>query len=68
MGIGQSISCRVNFWDNASRESFLGHFKDETNIKNCEILEADQEIKSYMTYNNHCRGHWNLKKLPPEIY
>lgn len=34
------------------QESFFGHFKDETNIKECETLaEIKREIKSYMTYN-----------------
>lgn len=66
MGLGQSMSHRGNCWDNAPQESFFGHFKDETNIKDCETLEeVKSEIKSYMTYYNHDRGQWNLKKLPP---
>lgn len=69
MGLGQSMSRRGNCWDNAPQESFFGHFKDETNIKECETLEeVKQEIKSYMTYYNHYRGQWNLKKLPPAKY
>lgn len=67
MGLGQSMSRRG--WDNAPQESFFGHFKDETNIKDCETLEeVKQEIKSYMIYYNHYRGQWNLKKLPPVQY
>lgn len=58
-----------NCWDNAPQESFFGHLKDETNIKDCETLEeVKREIKSYMTYYNHYRGQWNLKKLPPAKY
>lgn len=69
MGFGQSMSRRGNCWDNAPQESFFGHFKDETNIKICETLEeVKREIKSYMTYYNHYRGQWNLKKLPPATY
>ncbi|WP_248278247.1 IS3 family transposase [Paenibacillus sp. SZ31] len=69
MGLTQSMSRRGNCWDNAPQESFFGHFKDETNIKECETLEeVKREIKSYMTYYNHYRGQWNLKKLPPVKY
>ena len=69
IGLGQSMSRRGNCWDNAPQESFFGHFKDEANIKECETLEdVKREIKSYMTYYNHYRGQWNLKKLPPVKY
>lgn len=69
MKLGQSMSRRGNCWDNAPQESFFGHFKDETNIKECETLEdVKREVKSYMTYYNHYRGQWNLKKLPPAKY
>ena len=69
MGLGQSMSRRGNCWDNAPQESFFGHFKDETNIKECETIEeVKREIKRYMTYYNYHRGQWNLKKLPPVIY
>jgi len=69
IGIGQSMSRRGNCWDNAPQESFFGHFKDETDLKSCETLEdVKQEIKSYMTYYNHYRGQWNLKKMTPAQY
>nr|WP_235973667.1 IS3 family transposase [Peribacillus faecalis] len=69
MRLGQSMSRRGNCWDNAPQESFFGHFKDETSIKECQTLEeVKQEIKSYMIYYNHYRGQWNLKKLPPAKY
>jgi len=69
MGLGQSMSRRGNCWDNAPQESFFGHFKDETNIKECETFEeVKREVKSYMIYYNHYRGQWNLKKLPPAKY
>ncbi len=64
MGLGQSMSRRGNCWDNSPQESFFGHFKDETNIKDCETLEdVKQEVKSYMIYYNHYQGQWDLKKL-----
>jgi len=69
MGLGQSMSRRGNCWDNAPQESFFGHLKDESNIKDCKTLEqVKQEIKRYMIYYNHYRGQWNLKKLPPAKY
>ncbi len=47
MGLGQSMSRRGNCWDNAPQESFFGHFKDETDIYECETLEdVKREINS----------------------
>ena len=47
----------------------LGILKMKRILKNCETLEeVKREIKSYMTYYNHYRGQWNLKKLPPAKY
>jgi putative transposase len=67
--LGQSMSRRGNCWDNAPQESFFGHFKDEAEIKPCETLEElKKEIKSYMTYYNHYRYQWNLKKMTPVQY
>ena len=37
--LGQSMSRRGNCWDNAPQESFFGHLKDETSIKECETFE-----------------------------
>ncbi|MGK4151938.1 IS3 family transposase [Kurthia gibsonii] len=69
MGFRQSMSRRGNCWDNAPQESFFGHLKDDTTIKTCATLEeVKREIKSYLTYCNHYRGQWNLKKLPPVKY
>ncbi|MCA0969691.1 IS3 family transposase [Halobacillus litoralis] len=67
--LGQSMSRRGNCWDNAPQESFFGHFKDETSIKSCQTLEeVKREVKNYMTYYNHYRGQWNLKKMTPALY
>lgn len=65
----QSMSRRGNCWDNAPQESFFGHFKDETSIKTCTSLEElKREIQNYMTYYNHYRYQWNLKKMTPVEY
>lgn len=69
LGLGQSMSRRGNCWDNAPQESFFGHFKDEAYIKACSTLdELKKEIKQYMTYYNHYRYQWNLKKMTPVQY
>lgn len=67
--LGQSMSRRGNCWDNAPQESFFGHFKDEAYIRPCDTLdELKKEIKSYMTYYNHYRYQWDLKKMTPVEY
>ena len=67
--IGQSMSRRGNCWDNAPQESFFGHFKDETNIKNCNTFEELLcEIDDYVNYYNNYRGQWHLKKMTPVKY
>lgn len=69
LGLNQSMSRRGNCWDNAPQESFFGHFKDEASIKECTTLdELKHEIKEYMTYYNHYRYQWNLKKMTPVQY
>lgn len=67
--LGQSMSRRGNCWDNAPQESFFGHLKDETNLKNCETFEElVREIDEYMDYHNNYRCQWNLKKMTPVQY
>lgn len=68
-GLNQSMSRRGNCWDNALQESFFGHFKDETNIKQCKNLkELKKEIRSYITHYNNTRYQWDLKKMTPVQY
>jgi transposase InsO family protein len=68
-GLHQSMSRRGNCWDNAPKESFFGHLKDEASIKACTSLdELRKEIKQYMIYYNHYRYQWNLKKMTPVQY
>lgn len=67
--LGQSMSRRGNCWDNAPMESFFGHFKDETYIKECNSFEElSAEIDDYMDYYNNYRCQWNLKKMTPVKY
>jgi len=67
--LGQSMSRRGNCWDNAPQESFFGHFKDEASIRPGDTLEElKKEIKNYMTYYNHYRYQWDLKKMTPVEY
>jgi len=69
LGLRQSMSRRGNCWDNAPQESFFGHLKDEASIKTCKNLdELKNEMKRYMTYYNHYRYQWNLKKMTPVQY
>ncbi|WP_231510763.1 IS3 family transposase [Bacillus sp. UNC438CL73TsuS30] len=69
LGIRQSMSRRGNCWDNAPIESFFGHLKDEAKIKSCKTLdELKREINKYITYYNHNRYQWNLKKMTPVQY
>ena len=69
LGLLQSMSRKGNCWDNAPQESFFGHFKDEASIKECTSLaELKREITQYMTYYNHYRYQWNLKKMTPVQY
>lgn len=67
--LGQSMSRRGNCWDNAPQESFFGHFKDESYIKECNnIAELKKEIDAYMDYYNNYRCQWNLNKMTPMQY
>lgn len=67
--LGQSMSRRGNCLDNAPQESFFGHLKDETSIKECETFEElVKEITEYIDYYNNFRGQWNLKKMTPVQY
>lgn len=69
LNLGQSMSRRGNCWDNAPQESFFGHFKDESYIKECNTYEElVEEIDEYMDYYNNYRGQWNLKKMTPVEY
>lgn len=65
----QSMSRRGNCWDNAPKESFFGHMKDEIHIERCHTFdELKQEVDNYMDYYNNDRYQWDLAKLSPNQY
>lgn len=69
MGLRQSMSKRGNCWDNASQESFFGHFKDECIYNDCESAEDLRElIEDYMDYYNNDRPQWTRNRMTPSQY
>jgi putative transposase len=68
-GLGQSMSRRGNYWDNAPQESFFGHMKDHVKSQNCTTFaEVQREVNRYIRYYNHYRYQWGLKKMTPVQY
>lgn len=66
MGLGQSMSRKGNCWDNAPQESFFGHLKSETDIKQCQNLtQLETEIGKYINHYNKTRYQWDLNKMTP---
>lgn len=65
----QSMSRRGNCWDNAPKESFFGHMKDELKIhRDMSFEEIKEEVDDWMDYYNNDRGQWDLMKLAPKEY
>lgn len=65
----QSMSRKGNCIDNASIESFWGHFKDGVNYKNCKTFEElVEKIDEYMYYYNNERYQWSRNKMTPVQY
>lgn len=65
----QSMSRRGNCWDNAPKESFFGHMKDELKIhKDMCFEEILEEIDDWMDYYNNDRYQWSLAKLSPREF
>lgn len=66
MKLRHSMSRRGNCWDNASQESFFGHFKDECDYSNCVTLtDVVNKVKDYMDYYNKERPQWTRNKMTP---
>lgn len=66
LGLIQSMSRRGNCWDNASQESYFGHFKDECDYRDfSSIEEVRAEVDSYMSYYNEERPQWTRNKMTP---
>lgn len=69
MGMKQSMSRRGNCWDNASQESFFGHFRDDTDIALCNTIEEVRDVVgSYASYYNNERPQWSRRKMTPVKY
>lgn len=66
MNLRQSMSRRGNCWDNASQESFFGHFKDECDYSDCVTLnDVVMKVTNYMDYYNNERPQWTRNKMTP---
>lgn len=69
MGMRESMSRRGNCWDNASKESYYGHFKDECMYRHCtSIEEVRNAIEKYVDYYNNERPQWTRNKMTPIEY
>lgn len=67
--MGQSMSRKGNCWDNAPKESFFGHMKDELNLHLCSTFQdLVKEIDDCMDYYNNHRYQWRLSKMTPSEY
>ena len=68
-GFNQSMSKKGNCWDNATQESFFGHFKDECDYSSCKNLnELKKMVAEYAHYYNNERGMWEKKRMTPIEY
>ena len=68
-GLAQSMSKKGNCWDNATQESFLGHFKDECAYSECrDIEELKKRVAEYKDYYNNERGLWDRGRMTPAEY
>lgn len=69
LGFTQSMSKRGNCWDNASQESFFGHFKDEVDFSDCHCDEdIFRKMAEYQDYYNNERPQWTRNKMTPVEY
>lgn len=69
LGLNQSMSKRGNSQDNASIESYFGHFKDEVNIVDItDIDKLKEAIDKYMHYYNYRRHQWDRKRMTPKQF
>ena len=68
-GLEQSMSKKGNCWDNATQESFFGHFKDECDYASCaDIGELKKLVEEYSWYYNNERGMWDKGRMTPAEY
>ena len=68
-GVTQSMSLPASPRDNAVIESFLGHMKDEINLKKVKTFDKVVEIiDEYMYDYNYNRKQWNKNRMTPIEY
>ena len=68
-GLNQSMSKKGNCWDNATQESFFGHFKDECSYGDCkDIDELKKTVEDFADYYNNERGMWDRGRMTPVEY
>lgn len=68
-GLRQSMSKRGNCWDNATQESFFGHFKDECPYASCKTIEElEKRVAEYSYYYDNERGLWDRGRMTPAEY
>ena len=68
-GLQQSMSKKGNCWDNATQESFFGHFKDECPYEKCQDIEdLKKKVAEYEDYYNNERGMWDRGRMTPVEY
>lgn len=68
-GLTQSMSKKGNCWDNATQESFFGHFKDECDYSSCaDVEELRKKVEEYSDYYNNERGMWDKGRMTPAEY
>lgn len=66
LGMCESMSRRGNCWDNASKESYYGHFKDECSYRDCSSIEELRKmVAEYVDYYNNERPQWTRNKMTP---
>ena len=63
------MSKKGNCWDNATQESFFGHFKDECDCSECrDIVQLKERVAEYEDYYNNERGLWDRGRMTPVEY
>jgi putative transposase len=69
LGLVRSMSRVGRCIDNAPKESFFGHFKDEVSFDDCKTYdEVCLLVDQYMRYYNNDRPQWTKKKMTPVEY
>lgn len=69
LGMVRSMSRVGRCIDNAPKESFFGHMKDEVEFYDCKTFDSVAfRIDQYMRYYNQYRPQWEKQKMTPVEY